>query len=114
MLEIARRQEDTALVPKELLDAVVAHFDPLRVILFGSRARGEAGADSDIDLLVVLDDAAPADKLGWRSAFEARKDFHHAVDIVPCRRGWFEGKRGVIGSLAHMAAEDGIVLYERH
>jgi nucleotidyltransferase-like protein len=83
------------------------------VILFGSRARGEADADSDIDLLVVLDDAAPADKLGWRSAFEARKDYHRAVDIVPCRWRWFAGKRDVIGSLAHMAAEDGIVVYER-
>ena len=102
-----------ALVPDELLDAVVAHFDPLRVILFGSRARGEAGADSDIDLLVVLDDDAPAEKLGWRSAFEARKDFHQAVDIVPCRRRWFEDKREAIGSLAHMAAEDGLVVYER-
>jgi uncharacterized protein (DUF433 family) len=100
-------------VPNELLDAVVAHFDPLQVILFGSRARGEAGADSDIDLLVVLDDEAPADKLGWRSAFEARRNFHRAVDIVPCRRRWFEDKRAVIGSLAHMAAEDGIVIYER-
>ncbi|MGH6898540.1 MAG: DUF433 domain-containing protein [Geminicoccaceae bacterium] len=100
-------------VPEALLDAVVAHFDPLQVILFGSRARGEASADSDIDLLVVLDDDAPAAKLGWRSAFEARKDFHRAVDIVPCRRRWFEDKRGVIGSLAHMAAEEGIVVYER-
>jgi predicted nucleotidyltransferase len=113
MLESAKPQERTALVPDELLDAVVAHFDPVWVILFGSRARGEAGADSDIDLLVVLDDDAPAAKLGWRSAFEARKDFHRAVDIVPCRRRWFEDKREVIGSLAHMAAEDGIVVYER-
>jgi predicted nucleotidyltransferase len=92
---------------------VVAHFDPLQVILFGSRSRGEAGPDSDIDLLVVLDDGAPTAKLGWRSAFEARKDFHRAVDIVPCRRRWFDDKRAVIGSLAHMAAEDGVVIYER-
>ena len=100
-------------VPDALLDAVVAHFDPLQVILFGSRSRGEAHPDSDIDLLVVLDDDAPAAKLDWRSAFEARKDFHRAVDIVPCRRRWFEDKRAVIGSLAHMAAEDGVVIYER-
>jgi hypothetical protein len=64
-------------------------------------------------VVVVLDDDAPADKLGWRSAFEARKDFHRAVDIVRCQRRWFEDKRGVIGSLARMAAEDGIVVYER-
>ena len=110
MAEIRDRPE---LVLPELLDRVVRFFDPELVILFGSRARGEAGADSDIDLLVVLDDDAPAAKLGWRSAFEARKDFHQAVDIVPCRRRWFEDKRDVIGSLAHMAAEDGIVVYER-
>jgi predicted nucleotidyltransferase len=102
------------LVPTELLDAVVAHFDPLQIISFGSQARGEAGADSDIDLLVVLDDDVPPEKLGWRSAFEARRDFHQAVDIVPCRRRWFEHKRNVLGSLAHMASEDGVVIYERH
>ena len=65
-------------MPQALLEAVVAHFDPIRVILFGSRARGEEGPDSDIDLLVVLDGDAPAAKLGWRSAFEAREDFHRA------------------------------------
>jgi uncharacterized protein (DUF433 family) len=110
----ARTWAQAGTVPPALLDAVVTHFDPLQVILFGSRARGEAGPHSDIDLLVVVDDEAPADKLGWRSAFEARKDFHQAVDIVPCRRRWFDDKREVIGSLAHMAAEDGIVVYERH
>jgi len=40
-------------VPRDLLDPVVEFFKPQRVILFGSRARGEAGRDSDIDLLVV-------------------------------------------------------------
>jgi uncharacterized protein len=63
---------------------------------------------------VVLDDDAPADRLGWRSAFEARKDLHQAVDIVPGRRRWFEDKRTVVGSLAHMATEDGVVVYGRH
>ncbi len=34
----------------------VAHaFHPLRIILFESYARGEAGRDSDVDLLIVLD-----------------------------------------------------------
>jgi uncharacterized protein len=110
MAEIRDRPE---LVPPELLDRVVRFYDPELVILFGSRARGVADADSDYDLLVVLDDDVPSTALGWKSAFEARKDFHAAVDIVPCRRRWFEDKRDVIGSLAHMAAENGIVVYER-
>jgi hypothetical protein len=63
----------TPLVPPELLDPVVAYFQPRRVILFGSAARGEAGPDSDIDLLVVLDDDAPKEKLSYRAGMEARR-----------------------------------------
>jgi len=44
------------LVPRALLDPVVKYFKPQSVILFGSRARGEATRDSDIDLLVIVDD----------------------------------------------------------
>jgi len=59
------------LVPKELLRSVVAHFDPLRIIVFGSVARREAGPDSDIDLVVVLDDDVPLAMLGARSVYGA-------------------------------------------
>jgi uncharacterized protein len=73
------------LVPTELLQSVVAHFRPQRVIVFGSVARGTTGPDSDIDLLVILDDDVPTGMLGARSVYEARKDYHKAVDIMPCR-----------------------------
>ncbi len=35
---------------------IVEHCDPERVILFGSHARGDADAGSDVDLLVVMPD----------------------------------------------------------
>jgi predicted nucleotidyltransferase len=54
------------LVPRELLEPVVAYFTPQRVIVFGSAARGDAGSDSDIDLLVVVNDDTPAEKVGSR------------------------------------------------
>lgn len=40
----------------ELVQRIVTTVHPLRVILFGSAARGEMGADSDIDVLVVMPD----------------------------------------------------------
>lgn len=40
----------------EILRRIVPVIHPLRVILFGSAARGEMGPDSDIDLLVVMPD----------------------------------------------------------
>jgi predicted nucleotidyltransferase len=33
---------------------ITRDFRPLRIVLFGSHARGNPGADSDVDLLVVL------------------------------------------------------------
>ena len=33
---------------------IVRRFDPDRIILFGSHARGQAGPDSDVDLLVIM------------------------------------------------------------
>lgn len=43
--------EDSLL--KEIVETIVREADPERVILFGSRAREDARADSDIDLLIV-------------------------------------------------------------
>ena len=40
----------------EVLHRIVPAIHPLRVILFGSAARGEMGPDSDIDLLVIMPD----------------------------------------------------------
>jgi predicted nucleotidyltransferase len=40
-------------IPK-LTQSIVSTFAPERIILFGSHARGAAGADSDVDLLVIL------------------------------------------------------------
>jgi hypothetical protein len=58
-------------VPRALLDPVVEYFGPQRIILFGSRARGEAIRDSDIDLLVVVDDDTPPEKLTWQAGIRS-------------------------------------------
>jgi uncharacterized protein len=105
-----QRRKQPVRVPEALLRAVVAYFDPVRVILFGSHARGAAGPDGDYDLLVVVDDNAPEEKLHWRAAWEARQGFHRAVEIVPYRESAFRQRSRLRGSpLARIAAE-GIVL----
>ncbi len=38
----------------ELVRRIVDAVHPLRIILFGSAARGEMGPDSDVDVLVVM------------------------------------------------------------
>jgi len=47
---------------KEVLDALLQAlrpYHPQRIILFGSAARGEADADSDLDVIVIKDTAEP-------------------------------------------------------
>jgi len=100
-------------VPEELLQAVVEYFNPQRVILFGSRARGDGGKDSDIDLLVVVDDDTPAEKLSWEAQWQARADFHGALDLMACRSSTLERRARAIGSFAHTLLRDGKVVYER-
>lgn len=101
------------LVPTDLLEPVVAYFRPRRVIVFGSVARGEAGPDSDIDLLVVLDDDAPPEKLTLRAGFESRRPYHKAADVIPVREETYQRNARIAGTLSRAAALEGVVVYER-
>jgi len=103
----------TASVPRELLNAVVEYFRPLRVILFGSAARGDAGPDSDIDLLVILDDSAPPQHLTLAAGYLSRRSCHRAADVIPCRASVFTRKSRIAGTLAYTAAREGEIVYER-
>jgi predicted nucleotidyltransferase len=103
----------TPLVPPELLDPVVAYFRPRRVILFGSRARGNNRPDSDIDLLVVVDDDTPAEKVTIKAGWESRRSYHEAADVFPVREETFRRKSKIAGTLPRAATLEGIVVYER-
>lgn len=53
----------TGRPPQELIDEVVRQIvevaHPLRIILFGSAARGEWNENSDLDILVVMPNGTP-------------------------------------------------------
>ena len=101
-------------VPPELLKPVVAFFNPRRVILFGSTARGDTGTDSDIDLLVIVDDDTPPEKLTFRAGYESRRSYRDgSADVIPCRDETFNVMSRIAGTLPYEAARDGIIVYER-
>ena len=101
------------VVPAALLRDVVRYFRPLRVVLFGSSGRGEAQADSDLDLAVILPDDAPAALLHWRAANEARRGHHLAVDIVPYRLSAFTTAAQHVGTLPWIIATEGRVIWAK-
>lgn len=48
---------------RELIERILAVVHPLRVIMFGSAARGEMGPHSDVDVLVVVPEGVRRSKV---------------------------------------------------
>ena len=99
--------------PKELERVVrrlVEEFDPVAVYLFGSRARGDAGEDSDYDLMLVLADdneRVRSRQEVWQTARSRRI----RVNPFLTRTGSFAWRRHEVGTLEHEVQVDGIRLY---
>ena len=88
-------------------------FDPRRVILVGSQARGDAREDSDYDLVVVLDDEVPDERLSAQRRYDGRRGLAISADMIPCRVGVLPERARAIGSFAHAVLTEGLVVYEQ-
>ena len=106
-------QDIISQLPHGLLDRLVAHLNPQKVILFGSRAIGNTHKDSDWDFLVVVDDDIPKERLHWRAIHEARRGIHAPIDLIPFKASTFLDRLDIVGSLPWIAANKGVVVYER-
>ena len=96
---------------KEVVRRVVATFEPERVFLFGSRARGEESADSDYDLMVIVpDDAAPERRRSGR-AYDALWGLRVSVDVLVWTRSAFEQRLHLCASLPAAIAREGTLLH---
>lgn len=92
---------------------IVERFDPEQIILFGSHARGEVGAHSDVDLLVVLREDAGLPQLGNPIRRAIAEHFVLPVDVVIRSPEFLAEKRDDPYSFIHKVLEEGKVLYER-
>ncbi len=109
MAEAPYRVTDPTLA--ELLHRLVPAYQPERVYLFGSRARGEVGPDSDYDLLLVVPDDAPPERRRSRLAYQLLRGTGVAADVVVCTRRWFERREGLKASLPGTVLREGRLLH---
>ena len=96
----------------QMVRRIVRRFNPDQIILFGSHARGNAGPDSDVDLLIVM----PVKGSRRAKAIEigvAVDDIRIAKDIIVTTPEAFEWRKEVIGTIERFAAREGKVLHAR-
>jgi predicted nucleotidyltransferase len=104
-----------AMVAQEVIDAAgqtlaTVATDPVKIVLFGSHARGDAGPDSDFDFLVVERD--PPDRHAEMVRLgRALRPLGMPFDIVVVSERYAEDWGSVEGSMVHAALSEGRVLH---
>jgi len=96
----------------QMVRRIVERFHPEKIILFGSHARGTAGSDSDVDLLVVM----PVEGSKRAKTVEigvALHDIRIPKDIIVVTPDEMAKYGDIVGHIIYPALREGKVLYDR-
>ncbi len=100
----------------QMVERIVQEVDPDQIILFGSRARGDARAGSDVDLVVVESEPFGQERsrrLETARLYRTLSGLGVAKDIFLYSRDEVEYWRDSINHVLVRALREGRVLYER-
>lgn len=101
---------------RDMVKVIVDEVDPEQVILFGSHARGDASADSDVDFVVIESSPFGAGRdrrLEAARLWRALADFDVPKDILLYSGDEAEYWRDSINHVLACALREGKILYER-
>jgi HEPN domain-containing protein/predicted nucleotidyltransferase len=105
-----------ALEHSEMLQSILREIrrvsTPVKVVLFGSRARGDFDAESDYDVLVVLSDEAKL-KMEREKLKSAMMKLPVRVQVLVKQWSEYEAMSGVTVGLWRNIRDEGVVLYEQ-
>ncbi|RJP25134.1 MAG: nucleotidyltransferase domain-containing protein [Candidatus Omnitrophota bacterium] len=99
----------------EMVQVIVNEVDPLRIILFGSRAKKHCRPDSDIDLLIIERTPFHKERSRLREAtrlWKALAGFRVPKDILVFSQDEVEKMSDSVNHVLGVAMREGIVLYE--
>jgi HEPN domain-containing protein/predicted nucleotidyltransferase len=97
-------------VLSDIVAAARERLAPSRIILFGSRARGDARPDSDYDVLVETE-LQPTIAEAWTSVDAVRDARHVSIDVHVRAPGELERRRSDPGWIDGEIMRDGVLLY---
>lgn len=94
-----------------IVERLVEAYQPERIYLFGSKARGDAGPDSDFDIMVVVSDDSSAERKGSRLAYDRLWGTATAADVLVWTQERFESRSHLRASLPGTILREGRLLY---
>ena len=95
----------------DVVERLVEAYQPERIYLFGSKARGDMGPDSDFDLMVVVPDTAPLERRRSRLAYERLWGTGTSADVLVWPASRFAERARLRASLPGTILREGRLLY---
>jgi predicted nucleotidyltransferase len=97
-------------VLQEIVGRIVAAAHPLRIIVFGSVARGEQGRESDVDLLIVMPEGTHR-RFTAQMLYQRLRGIGVPVDLVITTQSDLERHKDNPGLVYRTVLQEGRVLY---
>lgn len=97
----------------EIVQRLIAYYQPERIYLFGSSARGDFGRDSDLDFCIVLPDDAPEELIRSGAIYRELGGIGYPKDVITWRSTDFDARgKYVVASLPATILREGRLLYD--
>jgi len=113
---LAKSLSNDEVLLQQMVQTIINEVAPEAIILFGSRARGEARADSDVDLLVIEKEPFSPQRSRRKEVARlqmALRNLPFSKDILLYSRDEFEHWRNSLNHLVGRAGREGRVLHGR-
>jgi len=91
---------------------ILSYSSPLKIILFGSAARGEMTDSSDVDLIVIYDNSTDLKKV-QQELFSKRPKDDWPHDLLILTESDYEGQCQKGGGACWLALTEGKLIHER-
>lgn len=88
-------------------------FNPEKIVVFGSWAKGEAGPNSDVDILVIMDCAREQKRQMQVAIRKELREFKVPKDVIVANPNDIKKHKDSWWTVYHPALKEGVVMYER-